>query len=194
VLETAIVGLGNVANWHRRAIERTTGATLTAVADVDESVARDRGRQWGVTPYTDLEELLAAEPLDWVHVCTPLVSHADVAMRCLDEGVDVPNTRQAILMASSNNPKQFIQRRGRVLRKAEGKDRAEIYDMIVVPSLNPTRDMITAEQGILKSELKRFDEFAKTAINQTEARLAIQRIKTIYELEADEETEEEEET
>ena len=108
-----------------------------------------------------------------------------VAMQCLDEGVDVPSTRQAILMASSTNPKQFIQRRGRVLRKSKGKDKAEIYDIIVVPSLHPDRTLIKAESSILKTELKRFDQFAKTSLNETQARLMIQRIKTLYELDVD---------
>jgi superfamily II DNA or RNA helicase len=105
-----------------------------------------------------------------------------VAIRCLDEGVDVPSTKQAILMSNSNNPKQFIQRRGRVLRKAEGKKKAKIYDMIVVPSLNPSRDIINSESKILRKELSRFEEFAKTATNETDARLTIQRLKTAYEL------------
>ncbi|MEF8813485.1 MAG: Gfo/Idh/MocA family oxidoreductase [Halovenus sp.] len=89
MLETAIVGLGNVAEWHRRGIDRTTGARLTAVADVDESVARDRGRQWNATPYADLDGLLATEPVDWVHVCTPVATHAELALQCLDAGADV---------------------------------------------------------------------------------------------------------
>lgn len=50
------------------------------------------------------------------------------AIRCLDEGVDVPSTRTAYLLASSSNPREFIQRRGRVLRRAPGKDHATIYD------------------------------------------------------------------
>lgn len=89
MLQTAIVGLGNVATWHRRGIDRTTGTTLTAVADVDESVVRDRAGEWGVTPYTDIGDLLATEPLDWVHICTPLATHADLAKRCLDAGAHV---------------------------------------------------------------------------------------------------------
>ena len=44
-----------------------------------------------------------------------------VAIRCLDEGVDIPETRRAFILASSSNPKQFIQRRGRILRVAKGK-------------------------------------------------------------------------
>ncbi|MFB6233130.1 MAG: Gfo/Idh/MocA family protein [Haloarculaceae archaeon] len=89
MLNTAIVGLGNVARWHRRAIDRTPGVTLTAVADVDESVARDRAGEWGVRPYTEVGDLLESEPVEWVHVCTPLASHADLAEECLAAGAHV---------------------------------------------------------------------------------------------------------
>lgn len=105
-----------------------------------------------------------------------------VAMRCLDEGVDVPSTKQAILMSNSRNPKQFIQRRGRVLRKAESKDFAEIYDTIVVPSLNPSQEVLESERAILEKELRRFEEFASTARNEIEARNTIQRLKRIYQI------------
>jgi predicted dehydrogenase len=89
MLNTAIVGLGNVAKWHHRAIDRTDGVTLTAVVDVDESVAQRRATAWDVTPYTDIETLLATEPVDWAHVCTPLASHADLAQQCLEAGAHV---------------------------------------------------------------------------------------------------------
>ena len=56
-----------------------------------------------------------------------------VAIRCLDEGIDLPDLRMGFLLASSTNPRQFVQRRGRLLRRAEGKKRAEIYDFIVTP-------------------------------------------------------------
>jgi superfamily II DNA or RNA helicase len=90
-----------------------------------------------------------------------------VAMHCLDEGVDVPNTRTAYILASSSNPRQFIQRRGRVLRKAPGKDHAIIHDLITVPP--PPSELsesgVRAEQSILKRELRRFAEFADSALN-----------------------------
>lgn len=57
-----------------------------------------------------------------------------VAIKCLDEGVDIPSADKVILMSSSNNPREYIQRRGRVLRRSEGKEKAEIYDMTVVQS------------------------------------------------------------
>ena len=107
-----------------------------------------------------------------------------VAMKCLDEGVDVPSTRRAVLMSNSQNPKQFIQRRGRVLRKHEesGKEYAEIHDLIVVPTLEPDRTTVDSEKNILKKELERFEEFAETAINEIEAKNRIQPLRTEYEL------------
>jgi superfamily II DNA or RNA helicase len=105
-----------------------------------------------------------------------------VAMKCLDEGVNVPATRTAILMSNSGNPMQFIQRRGRVLRHAEGKERAVIYDMIVVPTLSPDEDTRKSEQNILSKELERFEEFAANAINEHSARNSIQRLRTVYRL------------
>lgn len=54
-----------------------------------------------------------------------------VAIRCLDEGVDIPAIQTAVILASSSNPRQFVQRRGRILRPSPGKERAELFDMIV---------------------------------------------------------------
>jgi len=86
-----------------------------------------------------------------------------VSIGCLDEGVDIPTISHALIMASSQNPRQFIQRRGRVLRRAPGKFIAVIHDLLVVPpKINDEPDQI----AILKSELARAIEFAKTAKNQ----------------------------
>ena len=94
-----------------------------------------------------------------------------VAIRCLDEGVDIPSISTAVIMASSTNPRQFIQRRGRVLRRFSGKKFATIYDMVVVP---PLEAIVTdSERSLLRKELIRFVEFADLAMNSGEARLAI---------------------
>jgi len=61
------------------------------------------------------------------------VLQALVAIRCLDEGVDVPATQTAFILASSSNPRQFIQRRGRILRTHANKDHAIIHDFVVAP-------------------------------------------------------------
>ena len=89
-----------------------------------------------------------------------------VSIRCLDEGVDIPAVSHALILASSQNPRQFIQRRGRVLRKTMGKHLAVIHDAIVVPlSLEDEPD----QTSLLKSELLRSIEFANNAINKVAA-------------------------
>jgi len=103
-----------------------------------------------------------------------------VAIRCLDEGIDIPSTQRAVILASSSNPRQFIQRRGRVLRKAEGKKFAEIYDMIITPPVDSKyRDI---ERQLLRKEFIRFAEFADLAINQGIARKEIFELQKKYDL------------
>jgi len=93
-----------------------------------------------------------------------------VAIRCLDEGVDIPETRRAFILASSRNPRQFIQRRGRVLRRAEGKVKAEIHDFIVTPPEgNMSLGLFKIEKQLVEKELLRYIEFAQLAINNHQA-------------------------
>lgn len=90
-----------------------------------------------------------------------------VAMKCLDEGVNVPSTRIAIILASSTNPREYVQRRGRVLRKYPGKTKAIIYDFIVIPPEKMDDEFFfSVEQKILKKELNRVQEFLDTATNK----------------------------
>ncbi len=95
-----------------------------------------------------------------------------VAIRCLDEGVDIPETRRAFILASSTNPRQFIQRRGRLLRTSPGKEMAEIYDFVVEP---PTEFTTSSSQyysitrRLFGKELSRVVEFAGLAVNGPEA-------------------------
>jgi len=93
-----------------------------------------------------------------------------LSMRCLDEGVDIPDARIAYLIASTSNPRQFIQRRGRVLRRAEGKDFAEIIDFIVVPRSEDNSSLVAnIERRLFQKELRRVIEFADLALNGDEA-------------------------
>lgn len=99
-----------------------------------------------------------------------------VAIRCLDEGVDIPSTRTAFILASSTNPRQFVQRRGRVLRRHASKTRAEIYDFFVIP---PPEDMDKSSPGygaaraLVRSQVHRAAEFASLAENGPIARAAL---------------------
>ncbi|MFV9504236.1 MAG: DEAD/DEAH box helicase family protein [Oscillochloridaceae bacterium umkhey_bin13] len=95
-----------------------------------------------------------------------------VAMKCLDEGVDVPTTQTAYFLASSGNPREFIQRRGRVLRRSPGKQFAVLHDLVAIPAETSgiqgvmTFDM---ERSIMRHELQRIKEFAGPALNKHHA-------------------------
>lgn len=93
-----------------------------------------------------------------------------VAIKCLDEGVNIPNIQTVFILASSTNPKEYIQRRGRVLRKALGKDYAVIYDFVTLPfPVNEigtqSESVIHATKGLIKRELIRMLDFAELAEN-----------------------------
>lgn len=88
-----------------------------------------------------------------------------LSMKCLDEGVDIPRAEHAIFCSSTGNPRQFVQRRGRVLRKCKGKDKAIIWDLIVTPP-NVMDDTINVERNMFISEVKRIVNFAALADNQ----------------------------
>lgn len=85
-----------------------------------------------------------------------------VAIRCLDEGIDIPTTNYALILASSRNPREFIQRRGRVLRITKGKFYAHIHDTLVIPPLSNNE---LDDTSILRGELTRAIEFADSAVN-----------------------------
>lgn len=90
-----------------------------------------------------------------------------VAIKCLDEGIDIPSATTAIVMASSTNPREYIQRIGRVIRQFPDKDRAYIYDMIVSPNpkMKNNPALLEFEKKIFNKELQRVHDMAKDAIN-----------------------------
>ena len=89
------------------------------------------------------------------------------SMKCLDEGVDVPRAELAIFCASTGNPRQFIQRRGRILRQHRDKQFAHIHDLVVIPEVNPNSDSYAMERSMLKKELERVNNFASLAENSS---------------------------
>ncbi|MFG3443048.1 DEAD/DEAH box helicase family protein [Nonomuraea sp. NPDC047897] len=103
-----------------------------------------------------------------------------VSMRCLDEGVDLPDARVAYMLASSTNPRQFIQRRGRILRRAPGKDLAEVIDFVVMPPQDPA--LFDIERRLFKRELARCVEFAGYAENCGEALAKLRDLRDYYQL------------
>lgn len=89
------------------------------------------------------------------------------SMKCLDEGVDVPRSELAIFCASTGNPRQFVQRRGRILRKHPDKQFAYIHDLVVVPEINPNSESYRMERSMLKKELERVNNFALLSENSS---------------------------
>ena len=88
-----------------------------------------------------------------------------LSMKCLDEGVDIPRAQNAIFISSTGNPRQFIQRRGRVLRTCKGKDMAYIWDLIVMPP-DVSESASTVERSLFAGEVRRILNFAALADNK----------------------------
>lgn len=107
---------------------------------------------------------------------------AMVAIKCLDEGIDVPACSTAYILASSRDPRQFIQRRGRILRRSPGKTVANIYDFVVVLP-EDQRDASPAARNLVRGELKRVAEFSTLAVNRFDAYNALRDILQAYDLE-----------
>lgn len=80
------------------------------------------------------------------------------AIRCLDEGINIPSIKGAMILSSNDDFREFVQRRGRILRTYKDKKYANIYDIIVLPSYNTPK--------IAEIEFRRFHEYARLAINK----------------------------
>lgn len=108
-----------------------------------------------------------------------------IAIKCLDEGVNIPKIKTAFILASTTNPKEYIQRRGRVLRLAEGKEYAEIYDFVTLPYdtesvTSLTEAQIKRNSTLVKNELRRVEEFSRIAVNMVESASLVDEIKDAY--------------
>ena len=95
-------------------------------------------------------------------------THVLTSMKCLDEGVDVPRSELAIFCASTGNPRQFIQRRGRVLRLHEDKIHATIHDLVVVPEIDQEENNYEMERNLVRKELERVTDFSNLAMNKVD--------------------------
>jgi superfamily II DNA or RNA helicase len=107
---------------------------------------------------------------------------AMVAIRCLDEGIDVPACSTAYILASSRDPRQFVQRRGRILRRSPGKEQALIHDFIVVLP-EGYQDSSDYAKRLIKSELGRVAEFSSLSENRSDAYETLAPVLRAYDLE-----------
>lgn len=102
------------------------------------------------------------------------------SMKCLDEGVDVPRSEMAIFCSSTGNPRQFIQRRGRILRIHPDKHIAVIHDLVVAPMINQSQASFKTEQNLLKNELKRVQNFALLSENSSDSIIELEDVINYY--------------
>jgi superfamily II DNA or RNA helicase len=106
-----------------------------------------------------------------------------LAIKCLDEGVDIPWCKGAVIIASSTSSAEFIQRRGRILRKHPSKEYASVFDISVLPfdpdlGPAPMQAVTEAEKGILRKEMARIQLFLRDADN-----LAVEHVRILKILE-----------
>ncbi len=101
-----------------------------------------------------------------------------VAIRCLDEGINIPSIHGALILASNDDYREFVQRRGRILRLYEDKEFANIYDVIVLPS--------TGTPNWAAIELRRFYEYARLSINVEDNTRLLESLLNEYGLEIEE--------
>lgn len=104
------------------------------------------------------------------------------SMKCLDEGIDVPRSEMAIFCASTGNPRQFIQRRGRILRNHADKHMAILHDLVVAPEINFSSENYNMERNMLCNELKRVRDFAVISENADYAYEELSNILSYYKL------------
>jgi superfamily II DNA or RNA helicase len=136
----------------RRLIDEYT----KVVSQIDESVMV----QQFTSSSTNRDEILNNFERGNIHVLT--------SMKCLDEGIDIPRSELAIFCASTGNPRQFIQRRGRVLRLHKEKFYATIHDLVVIPEVT-AQNTFDMERNLVKKEIERVVDFANLAINKSDS-------------------------
>lgn len=124
-------------------------------------VCRILGNEFGISNHKFTAEETPDERKEIIDMFSDGKSlQAIVAIKCLDEGVNIPAIQHAFILASSTDPKEFIQRRGRVLRKYKDKEFAFIHDFVTVPS------SYDYTGNLVETELKRVYEFNELAFNK----------------------------
>ena len=180
------------------------GADISGTDDGDikqiEAVTGILGNEFGmkVSRFTSQENIAERAAIK-EHFKAGDDLQAIVAIKCLDEGVNIPGIKTAFILASTTNPKEYIQRRGRVLRKSPetGKEFAEIYDFVTLPRPLDEVSGLTEEQmkrdlSLVKNELRRVAEFGNLSMNSMVASQLLWNVCDCYGIpyDFDEETEE----
>lgn len=174
------------------------GAATTLNPDEDDS-ALDRDELRQISRVTDMlgnelgmrvSQFTSKEDIKERKVLKDKFARGDmlqalIAIKCLDEGMNIPKIKTAFILASTTNPKEYIQRRGRVLRLAEGKEHSVIYDFITVPystieMASLTNEMIDWFRSLVRNELARGREFSRIARNYFEVEKILLELQEAY--------------
>lgn len=151
------------------------------------SVSKMMGKELGmrVTHFTSNE---SAEEREIIKRCFASASpyQAIIAIKCLDEGVNIPSIKTAFILASTTNPKEYIQRRGRVLRLSKNKPFAVIYDFITLTepmeNINSNSPDFACEKALARKELQRIKEFGRIAKNTRDSDELIEQIEYTFKI------------
>ncbi len=151
------------------------------IVSVSKMLGHDLGMK--VTHFTSAESATERERIKQQFAAADPYQ-AIVAIKCLDEGVNIPSIKTAFILASSTNPKEYIQRRGRVLRKAENKPFATIYDFITLPMpldrVDYASENARLDLSLVKKEIIRMKEFGEISRNPSDADKLINELSEAY--------------
>ena len=151
---------------------------------IDETIKRIRENlDFKVMKFTSKET--KDERVDIIDKFEKQDINAVIAIKCLDEGVNIPSIERAYILGSTGNYREFVQRRGRILRKAKNKIKAEIFDYLVVPRSyyynNPKNlETFSFEKKLVENELKRLEEYNNLALNKARNESMLANLKKYY--------------
>ncbi|MGP9523539.1 DEAD/DEAH box helicase, partial [Psychrobacter sp. AOP7-D1-15] len=141
---------------------------------IDQVTKTLRYNDWKTAQFTG--KTTKRERDELLHLFKQRRVDALIAMKVLDEGIDVPACSTAYILASTKNPRQYVQRRGRVLRKFPGKTKATIHDFVVLPC--PYSKSIFGKK-LYESELERVRDFSLLATNKIEIESHLQELEVL---------------
>lgn len=160
--------------------------TLGSDAESARLISRYTQIVCGISPTTTVREFTSGTA-DRAKILDDFASgkiEVLTSMKCLDEGIDVPRSEMAVFCASTGNPRQFVQRRGRILRNHRDKPRAIIHDLIVAPLVGADECSYRMERNLLETELKRVRDFASLSENADYSYTELEDITSYYNLNA----------
>lgn len=173
----------NDPNYNENVVDEDDNKQINIVKDIIKREFKNQNIELNIARFTSLEDN-SMRSLIKEQFCSKDINII-TAIKCLDEGVNIPAIKTAYILASSTNPREYVQRRGRVLRKFEGKDYAEIYDFITLPrnledAISINKESLISDLGLVKRELTRILDFADTASNYSEIYDIIDSINETY--------------